>query len=184
MIKVRHFPFEKVNYVNAFLAFEEKSRDAFLIDCGAFDDSIKNFVREQKLNLKFLLITHTHYDHVDGIDDFKKAFNVPIYSFTEKYDHPISEGDKISFGNNEIEVFETPGHIADGISFYINDAVFVGDAIFAGAVGGTTSRKFFEEEITHVKNKILSLPDHTTIYPGHGAASSVGIERIYNPFFN
>lgn len=181
-MKVRKFTLD-VNYVNAFLAFDKRSRSAFLVDCGAFDENIKQFILDHKLNLNFLLITHSHYDHVDGIKDFKKAFQVPIYSATNDYDHKVSEGDTIPFANTQIEVYATPGHTADGVSFYIDGAVFVGDAIFAGAVGGTSSRPAFEEETRHVRNKIFTLPDDTVIYPGHGAPTLVGVEKIYNPFF-
>lgn len=173
----------QVNYVNTFLAFDAGSKDAFLVDCGAFEEPIKEFVEKHNLNLKYLLLTHSHYDHVDGVRDFKSSFNVPVYSGTDSYDHRISEGDTIRFGNDAIRIFATPGHTADGVSYYIAAAVFVGDAIFSGAVGGTTDRQHFEEETTHVWQKILTLPDQTVIYPGHGAPSLVVIERLYNPFF-
>lgn len=174
----------QINYVNSFLCFDEKSKEAFLVDCGAFEPQIEDFIQEHDLDLKYLLITHAHFDHVDGVKDFKKAFRVPIYSSTKQYDKRVSEGDRIPFGNYEIEVFDTTGHTADGVSYYIDRAVFVGDAIFSGAVGGTAKRSQFKEQIGHVWNKILTLPEDTVIYPGHGAASLVGIERIYNPFFD
>ncbi|MFQ5707958.1 MAG: hydroxyacylglutathione hydrolase family protein [bacterium] len=181
-MKVIQFPLE-LNYVNSFLCIEEKSNDAFLVDCGAFAASVKNYIEENALNLQYLLITHSHYDHVDGVDDFRKAFKVPIYAAASTYDRQVSEGDRIPFGDSEIAVFTTPGHIADGLSFYLKPAVFVGDAIFAGAVGGTAGRPQFEEEIAHVAQKILTLPEETVIYPGHGAPSLVAVERLYNPFF-
>lgn len=172
-----------VNYSNAFLAWDESTREAFLVDCGEFTPEIPALIRDNKLNLKFVLVTHTHYDHVDGITELKENFSVPIYAFSKNYDKKIAEGDTIAFANMEISVFATPGHIDDGVSYYVNKAVFVGDAIFAGAVGGTASRTDFETEVAHVKNSILSLPDDTVIYPGHGAPSLVGVERLYNPFF-
>lgn len=171
------------NYVNTFLCFDEISKEAFLVDCGAFEEQIKNYIHENNLDLEFLLITHSHYDHIGGVKDFKKAFKVPIYSFSKDYEHQVSEGDRIRIGNYEMAVFETPGHTTDGVSYFIEGSVFVGDAIFSGAVGGTATRPQFEEETRHVWQKILSLPDDTVIYPGHGAPSLVGIERIFNPFF-
>jgi len=183
-MKVIQFPLDKINYVNVFLAFDESSNEAFLVDCGAFPEEIRTYIKDQNLTLKFLLVTHSHYDHIDGIDDFKKYYQVPIYAASNLYDHKVSEGDRIPFGKNHITVYETPGHIEDGVSFFIQNVVFVGDAIFAGAVGGTAGRAQFEEEIQHVKNKIFTLPDNTIIYSGHGAPSVVGVERTYNPFFN
>jgi len=181
-MKVIQIPLD-VNYSNAFLAWDKATRDAFLVDCGAFPADIPELIRRENLTLKFVLLTHSHYDHIDGLDELKKAFQVPSYGFFKNTDKKVSEGDVIPFANTTISVFETPGHIADGVSYFVDKAVFVGDAIFAGAVGGTSSRTNFEEEITHVKNKILSLPDDAVIYPGHGAPSLVGVERLYNPFF-
>jgi len=181
-MKVVHFPLE-VNYVNVFLAISETSNEAFLIDCGAWDQSIQNYILKNKIELRFLLVTHTHYDHIDGISEFKQSFDVPIYSATPRYDQEVSEGDEIPFDDGKIAVLETPGHIADGVSYHLDRTVFVGDAIFAGAVGGTASRGLFEEGIRHVREKILTLPAETEIYPGHGAPSLVGVERLFNPFF-
>jgi glyoxylase-like metal-dependent hydrolase (beta-lactamase superfamily II) len=181
-MKVVHFPLE-VNYVNIFLGVDVESRKAFLVDCGAYDGRIGDYITDQELELQFLLITHSHYDHVDGIATFKQTFDVPIYSSTSNYDHRVSEGDQICFERSTIHVLQTPGHIADALSYHIDKAVFVGDAIFSGAVGGTSDRAHFEEQISHVRNKILTLPEETVIYPGHGAPSLVGIERLFNPFF-
>ena len=182
-MKIIHFPLA-LNYVNAFLAIDTLTSEAFLVDCGALEDQITAYVARNKIRLKFLLLTHSHYDHIGGVAEFKKTFGVPIYSATNSHDVQLSEGDKISFGDDQISVLETPGHTPDGISFYVDRAVFVGDAIFSGAVGGTTDRQKFEEETEHVWKKLLALPDDTVIYPGHGAPSLVGIERLFNPFFN
>ena len=181
-MRIIHFPLA-TNYVNSFLCFTGSCNEAFLVDCGEFDKQIENFILENKLHLKYLLLTHTHYDHVDGVKMIKKKFDVPVYSATDKYDRQVKDGDRIPFGTNDIVVMSTPGHTSDSVSFYVDKAVFVGDAIFSGAVGGTSARSMFEEEIGHVSNKILSLPSDTAIYPGHGAPSLVGIERLYNPFF-
>lgn len=172
-----------VNYVNVYLAVDEQSQAAFLVDCGAFVAEMEETIRRMDLDLKFLLITHTHYDHVDGIPDFRKLFQAPIYSATDKWDVRVSAADTIAFGARAIKILATPGHTADGISFYIENAVFVGDAIFAGAVGGTTTREHFKQQQAAVRDKILTLPDATMIYPGHGASSLVGVERLHNPFF-
>ena len=181
-MKVVHFPLE-VNYVNVFLGIDEESKEAFLVDCGAFDDRIRDYITDHGLDLQLLLITHSHYDHVNGVVAFKKVFEVPVYSFTSHYDHQVSEGEQIPFGQDTVHVLETPGHIADAVSYHFDGHVFVGDAIFSGAVGGTSDREHFEEQISHVRNKILSLPEETVIYPGHGAPSLVGVERLFNPFF-
>ncbi|RMD90676.1 MAG: MBL fold metallo-hydrolase [Calditrichaeota bacterium] len=183
MLKVVLFPLQ-VNYVNSYLIYHPQTLDAFLVDCGAFEPSLRDFIKNNRLNLKFLLLTHSHYDHVDGVPDFQKEYKVPIYSANPDYDVQIAEGQSIAFDSYEIKILETPGHTDDSVSYYLEGAVFVGDAIFAGAVGGTSHRSNFETETRNVWEKIFRLPDETIIYPGHGAASTVAIERLYNPFFD
>ncbi len=182
-LRVKAFPLS-VNYVNAFLCYDEAAREAFLVDCGAWEPAIPAFLKDRDLHLRFLLLTHAHYDHVDGVDALQRDARVPVYSAAKRFGKVVSEGDRIPFAGVEIAVLATPGHTSDGLAFYVPPFVFVGDAIFAGAVGGTADRAHFEEETGHVWAKILSLPDDTLILPGHGAPSTVGVERLYNPFFH
>ena len=182
-MKVIQFTLDDVNYVNVFLAYEEATREAFLVDCGAFTKAMLQTIKDYDLQLQFLLLTHSHYDHVDGLKTFKRQFTVPVYAAKSDYGEKISAGETIAFAGTDIQVFETSGHTPDGLSFFVKDAVFVGDAIFSGAVGGTTSRDFYWQQNQHVAQKILTLPDETRIYCGHGAPSMVGVERLYNPFF-
>ncbi|MFQ5651004.1 MAG: hydroxyacylglutathione hydrolase family protein [bacterium] len=172
-----------LNYVNVYLTFDEATKDAFLVDCGAFTDDIHGAIKSHGLQLRFLLLTHTHYDHINGISELKKSYPVPIYAAESGYDHQVAEGDTIPFCDETMRVFETPGHTPDGVCYIIRDRVFVGDAIFSGAVGGTASRENFWQQNRAVWDKVLHLPGNTTIYPGHGAPSTVEVERLYNPFF-
>ncbi len=182
-MRVKQFVLQ-VNYVNSFVCYDPHTRHAFLVDCGAFEDALTEFLERRQLTLQFLLLTHSHYDHVDGLGDFRKRFNVPVYAADQKYGRVVREGETVPFAGREVQVLATPGHTPDGLSFYLPPFVFVGDAIFAGAVGGTSARAQFEEEIGHVWRKILTLPDETLILPGHGAPSTVGVERRFNPFFH
>ena len=182
MLKVIHYEVD-INYANAFLVYESTTGEAFLVDCGAYDDRIVEACKSKQLHVQSILITHSHYDHIGGLDDFKKALKAKVYAYNLEGSKKVVDGDFIPFSNKKIKVMTTPGHISDGISFYLAPFVFVGDAIFAGAVGGTADRAHFQEEIKHVEDKIFSLPDDTIIYPGHGAATTVAVERFYNPFF-
>jgi len=181
-MKVIQFPLD-VNYVNTFLAIDEDTRQAFLVDCGKWDSAVQSYLQEIQLNLVFLLVTHSHSDHVGGVENFQKDYQIPIYSNTDKWEQQVRAGDQIPFANQQISVLQTPGHTQDGVSYFVANSVFVGDAIFAGAVGGTTTRENFWQQNNAVWTNILSLPDETVIYPGHGAPSTVGIEKRFNPFF-
>lgn len=182
MIRVQQFALD-VNYVNAYLCYETESREAFLVDCGAVPSDLASFLQEHGLELKFVLLTHTHSDHTDGLRKLRKQFPVPVYANAGGYDHRVSDGDRISFAGRDIRVLETHGHTTDHVCYHIADVVFVGDALFAGAVGGTTTRSNHRHQVGAVARKVFTLPDDTIVYPGHGAPTSVGVERIYNPFF-
>ncbi|RMF70310.1 MAG: MBL fold metallo-hydrolase, partial [Calditrichaeota bacterium] len=96
----------QVNYANVFLAIDEKSGDAFLVDCGAFEEQVRSAIEGLSGELKFLLLTHSHYDHVDGLEKFKQAWNVPVYAFDSRFGRRVREGDTIPFAGDEIAVLE------------------------------------------------------------------------------
>jgi glyoxylase-like metal-dependent hydrolase (beta-lactamase superfamily II) len=182
MLAVLHFELS-VNYANAYVLYDKITRDAVLVDCGEFDKRIAEALASLQLSLSAILITHSHYDHVGGLDAFREKFPVPVYARAMPGTTTVEDGDVIPFSAREIQVLATPGHIDDGISFYVAPYAFVGDAIFAGAVGGTSDRARFLQEVSHVRDQIFNLPDATIIYSGHGAPTSVAIERLFNPFF-
>ena len=182
MIRVEQFVLD-VNYVNSYLCYDTETREAFLVDCGEVPAALSHFLEDNGLELKFVLLTHSHYDHVDGLPRLRKQYPVPAYANAKGDDQRAGEGDIIRFGDRVVQVFETPGHTSDGVCYHIADAVFVGDALFAGAVGGTSARPNHEEQLRAVAAKVFSLPDDTIVYPGHGAITTVGVERLYNPFF-
>jgi glyoxylase-like metal-dependent hydrolase (beta-lactamase superfamily II) len=182
MIRVEQFVLQ-VNYVNAYLCYDTETREAFLVDCGEVPAALADFLQENQLELKFVLLTHTHYDHVDGLEKLRKRYPASVYANAEGYDRRVGEGDVIRFGDRVIRVFETPGHTSDGVCYSIADVVFVGDALFAGAVGGTSARPNHEQQLQAVAASLFSLPDDTIVYPGHGAPTTIGVERVYNPFF-
>ena len=95
----------------------------------------------------------------------------------------VVHGDTVRVGNLVGEVLATPGHTPDSISLAFPGIVFTGDALFAGSVGGTSSPGCAKQQIDAIRRHILSLPDDYEVHPGHGPASTIGIERRGNPFF-
>ncbi len=104
--------------------------------------------------------------------------------------HPLFSGSDlrltrktaVTVGKLSLRVLETPGHTADSISFAVGNDVFCGDAIFAGSVGGTSSPEEHRLLIQSIRQQLLSLGDDMVLHPGHGPASTVLIERLFNPF--
>jgi glyoxylase-like metal-dependent hydrolase (beta-lactamase superfamily II) len=94
----------------------------------------------------------------------------------------LKEGDTVQVGKLNLRVLETPGHTADSLSFVLGNDVFCGDALFAGSVGGTNSREEYATLIQSIRSQLLPLGDDMVLHPGHGPATTVLIERLFNPF--
>jgi glyoxylase-like metal-dependent hydrolase (beta-lactamase superfamily II) len=98
-------------------------------------------------------------------------------------DGSVTDGWRTTAGSLEIRALSLPGHTPGGIAYVVEDVVFSGDALFAGSLGGTRSLEAYRGQLRAVRDKILELPDATTIFPGHGPATTAGEERRHNPFF-
>jgi len=188
--------------VNCYLVADHASKEACVVDPGADPGSVKNLLRKNGFDLKFVINTHGHGDHIAA----NGYFNSPIYIhrldkdfltdpdmnlsrmflFTVTSPKParlLEDGDKISLGGLELEVIHTPGHTPGSISIKLDDVIFTGDCLFAGGVG-RTDFSYADEGLLmkSIKEKLLKLSDDIVIYPGHGGASTIGRERKLNPF--
>jgi len=177
--------------VNAFLVWDLNTGEAALFDTGWVTAPINALLKEHSLNLKHLFITHQHHDHV--------AAMTPL-----RTDHPdmqlwaqgpgvpkncqVSDGQSFSLGSLSIEARWTPGHAADGVTYIVSglagqhpQAAIVGDAIFAGSMGGAPQHFALAKE--KVRKVILAQPGSTLICPGHGPMTTVDQENQHNPLF-
>ena len=192
---------------NCYLVACEETREAVIIDPGGSAGDIKEKIEQLDLQVKAIINTHGHYDHIGANGQMKELTGAPIMLHEKDlkvYKNPagkglslfvknapppdeyIREGDVITFGEQELKVMETPGHTPGGISLLAKNqqtAVFTGDTLFNLSIGRTDlAGGSFEEIIDSIKKKILPLPDSAAVYPGHGPASTVGQERARNPF--
>jgi len=189
---------------NNYLLIDEKSKEAVLIDCSAVDDSVQQAIKESGSKLKYLLLTHGHFDHVAGIrkkdeephivmhkNDLRilsqsnlylPAFGIPEIEIPE-IDMFINDGDILKLGEHEIKVIHTPGHTQGGVCYLIDNMLFSGDTIFKESVGRCDMEGGdFNQIVESIKTKIFTLPDDIIIYPGHGQATTVGWEKVHNHF--
>ncbi len=175
----QHFLLVKANESNLYVVGCPETHKAVVIDAGAFDDRVTSFVKQNDLNVTAILLTHDHWDHMGGQQEYEKAFGAPTYSAVD-----FSNGQDYEVGALKAKVFTTSGHTPDSVSFYFPDegVLFTGDALFAGSVGGTSSDAKQEEEVKNIREKIFTLPDSTLVYSGHGPATSVGTEKACNVF--
>ncbi len=197
---------------NTYLVYNDNG-DAFIIDPGNFTSSeneeLKKFISDKKLTLKRLLLTHAHIDHILGnrfiFDNYgllpevhkaelffieKMAHSSEMYGIKsdlspmpEKY---INEGDKITLGEYTFECLFTPGHSPGSISFYNaqNKILISGDVLFSGSIGRTDlPLSDHDAIIKSITEKLFVLPDDVKVYSGHGAPTTIGVEKEYNPFF-
>lgn len=181
---------------------------AVYIDPGDEAAQTVDWIREQGLELQAVLNTHAHMDHICGNLQVKQVWDVPIYLhpddaflyealpkqgqwFGFRYDPapPVDryyrEGDSVPVGNLTVRILHTPGHSPGSVCLQTGDHVFCGDLIFAGSVGRTDLPGGAPRLLIQmIREKILCLPDSTQLYPGHGPATTVGRERLTNPFLN
>lgn len=178
----------EVNEANAFVFACGETHEAVLVDAGACDARIAPFLAAHNLTLSTVLITHDHWDHVDGLAEVITRFNPPkVYSYkgdvggctTEVLQH----GDTLRVGNLEADIVHTPGHTPDGISAIFPGHAFTGDALFSGSVGGTTNNEDRDRQLAAIREHLFCLPGDTLIHVGHGPSSTIAIEKKYNPFF-
>ncbi|UCG34842.1 MAG: MBL fold metallo-hydrolase [Candidatus Omnitrophota bacterium] len=188
---------------NSYLLFDQNTKKAFLIDAPHPGDEIQQFIRETSLDLRFCLLTHAHFDHIGAIEKLSCPFYVhsedtPFLKnpdlngssffgspFTVEKDPLLLEETAIDLESFHLEILHTPGHTPGSITIKIGNWLFSGDAVFFDSVGRTDLPMASHEQlINSIKKKILSLPEDTIIYPGHGPSTTVEREKRHNPFLS
>lgn len=210
MLKIKVFVFNPI-MENTYLLYDE-TQEAAIIDCGASNKGeqkqLVDFIREENLNLKRLLNTHLHFDHVLGNQFIYETYGLKpeyhrdeeaIFGFERlnivfspiKYkpinaEHFIKHEEIVAFGNTQLIALLTPGHSFGGLSYYSekNECVFTGDTLFHHDIGrsdlpGGNYKKLLDS----IRNQLFILPDNTIVYPGHEQPTTIKEEKINNPHF-
>ena len=196
---------------NTYVLYDE-TKECVIIDPGCYEkeeqEELVNFIHAGGLQVKFLLNTHCHIDHVLGNAFVKAKYKMklyihptevavlksvplyaPVYGFNQyqvsEADAYLEEGDSVKFGNQVLEVLFVPGHSPGHIAFYNRkeNYVIAGDVLFYNSIGRTDlPGGNFNTLINSIHQKLFNLPDNTTVFPGHGPDTTIGFEKKTNPF--
>ena len=196
---------------NCYIVGSEATKEGMIIDPGAEADTILENVRELGLNIKLIVATHSHIDHVTALAKVKEATGAefamheaetdgklmhgiarllgPLIGGSmdplPKPDRLLTDGEVLEVGDLRFTVIHTPGHSPGGISLYGHGAVFSGDTLFNFGIGRTDFPGCSHATLMDsIRNKLMVLPDDTVVFPGHGPKTTIANERKLNPFLD
>ena len=207
-MKVLSYP-NGIYGATTYLVYDETTKEGLIVDSTCCTGEISKFVKNKKINIKYILITHGHFDHVYCAREMKQIFPQALIMMNKNdialldnvstqcamagveditlpcVDGLLDENTKnLKLGETEIKVLETKGHSKGGVCYLINNILFSGDTLFCESIGRTDLfGGSFEEIIKSIKQKLFVLNDDTIVYPGHGESTTIGHEKRYNPYF-
>jgi len=193
---------------NCYIAINEDTNESIIIDPGSAFERIKSAVESTGTKPVAILLTHGHFDHAGEAASTAKEYGIKIYTHeatAEELKNPsinlsgdmfgesksysadvfLKDDEEIDLAGLHVKCLFTPGHTPGGCCFYFpnEDIVFTGDTLFSGSVGRTDfPGGSMSQLVGSVKSKLMTLSDDTICYPGHNEPTTIGTERIYNPF--
>ncbi|WPC41278.1 MBL fold metallo-hydrolase [Clostridium sp. JS66] len=198
-IKIKRIP-AGIYAANCYIVIDQETKDCIVMDPGGDEEDLIKIIKGENVQVKYILLTHGHLDHTGAAVSLKKEFKAPICINNEDYkmiskgasmygdidnnvDQFIKEGDIFKVGSMEIKCIHTPGHTPGSLCFLMGDSIFTGDTLFAGSIGRTDLEAGdFNAIVKNIKEKLMILDDEIEVLPGHGPESTIGREKVHNPF--
>ena len=197
--------------MNAYVLWCEQTHEALLVDPGDEIDRLAEAVDSESVNLKQIVLTHAHIDHVMRASVAQERFDLPVFMHRDdqklldnlpaqaamlglglgeevvppKLAGFLAEGETVTIGRHSMKVVHTPGHSLGSITLLTNELAVVGDVLFRGSIGRTDlPGGSMEVLMASIRTKLLPLDDTVIVLSGHGEESTIGFERVHNPFLN
>jgi hydroxyacylglutathione hydrolase len=191
---------------NCYLVWDDEVMTGILIDPGDEPDRILSIAKSKGVTLEGIFNTHAHLDHAGGVAAIVQKLNIPFAlhpgdfplaaSLKEQaaafglpplepptVDHTLSDGEIFNIGGHKVKTYFTPGHTPGGVCFHVADYLFVGDTLFQGSIGRTDLPGGSHPQlIQSIRDRLLPLDDWTQVMSGHGPITTIGFERVHNPF--
>ncbi len=206
-MRIKCFPTAEMGE-NCYVISSTQTNDAIILDPGEENPEVTEYIKNENITPKAIALTHGHYDHIAGVNYYKEQYKIPLIcgcNETEtlaspslnlsplfcgnalilKADKTMTEGEEYTFGDLTFKTIFTPGHTPGGMCLYFEKegALFSGDSLFALSIGRTDFPGGSYRALTDsLKEKILTLPEETVVFPGHGPKTTVKTEKAQNPY--
>jgi glyoxylase-like metal-dependent hydrolase (beta-lactamase superfamily II) len=190
---------------NMYILIDEETKKCAVVDPGGASDKILNYIKANSLELEYIVLTHGHGDHIGAVNNIKSKTNAKVIAHNDEQellndnrknlsysmhcgpqeldaDIYVHDKDKLELGNLKLSFIHTPGHTKGCMCIRVNDDMFTGDTLFAGSIGRTDLYGGDYKQIEKSLRKLAKDEDKVKIHPGHGPSSTLGIEKMSNPY--
>ena len=190
-------------HTNCYMVINEETKEAVVVDAAKSPKKMLDYAEEKGFDVKAILLTHGHFDHIMGIDEILSVYDIPVYVHEDEKETMIDpainlsrnysfsdavylkDGEVLNLAGMEFKVIHTPGHTPGCVCYYMESekVLFSGDTLFEMSVGRTDFPNGSTETLVKsVREKLFVLPDDVLVFPGHMGETSIGYEKLHNMY--